>query len=86
MSNYNDPTPIATVASDLRVGDRFLSDRTSEGEVEVVYDFGTCPWDDRPESVYVKRAGSGIMDGIWNNGWFIAIPSDWVVHLTHGKV
>ena len=73
---------VAVEAHRIRKGDRFLSDRASEGEVEVLYDFGKCPHDDRPESVYVREYGT-TGDGIFSASWFIAIPRDWLVHLTY---
>lgn len=79
---YNERTEntVAVVeAHELIPGDRFISDRASEGEVRVEYAFGQAPHDPRPDSVgvypYPMRYGS--------NGWFIAIVPTDEVFLTY---
>lgn len=83
FTRYNEPTPdnLFSNARGLQAGDLFMSSRTGEGLVEVLYDYGTCPHDERPESVYVREYGTS-GDGIFSASWFIAIPADWIVYLT----
>ena len=78
--NERTDTSVAVVeARELIAGDRFMSDRTSEGEVRVAYAYGQAPSDHRPDSVgvypYPMRYGS--------NGWFIAIVPTDEVFLTY---
>lgn len=84
FTKYNDPATsdlLFSNARGLRKGDLFMSDRPDEGLVEVLYDYGKCPHDDRPDSVYVRQYGTK-GDGIWSASWFISIPADWIVYLT----